>query len=70
MIRTQQKQQYKTNKNNHEVKGDHCDDKKNNSTNKSKTRNKGTIRRQRKDKSTKINVKNKKNKASSYEHLH
>jgi hypothetical protein len=44
MIRTQQKQQYKANKNNREVKGDDRDEKQNNSTNKCKTQNKLTLR--------------------------
>ena len=34
MVRTQQEQQYKTNKHNHEIKGDHRNEKQNNSTNK------------------------------------
>jgi len=44
MIRTQQKQQYETNTNDCEVKGDDRDEKLNNSTNKCKTQNKLTLR--------------------------
>ena len=60
MVRTQQEQQNKTNKHNHEIKGDDRDEKQNNSTNKGNTQNKGTIRRQRKDKNTKTQCKKQK----------
>jgi hypothetical protein len=43
MIRTQQKQQYKANTNDCEVKGDNRDEKQINSTNKCKTQNKLTL---------------------------